>query len=59
MAYIYTADTDDVRSEGMSYGMMICVQMDKREEFNRLWKWAKTYMQSIQVESLKDILLGR
>ena len=45
MAYIYTADTDDVRSEGMSYGMMICVQMDKQEEFNRLWKWAKTHMQ--------------
>ena len=44
MAYIYTADTNDVRSEGMSYGMMICVQMDKQEEFNRLWKWAKTYM---------------
>lgn len=45
MAYIYTADTNDVRSEGMSYGMMICVQMNKQEEFNRLWKWAKTYMQ--------------
>ena len=45
MAYIYTADTDDVRSEGMSYGMMICVQMDKQEEFNCLWNWAKTYMQ--------------
>lgn len=44
MAYIYTADTNDVRSEGMSYGMMICVQMDKQEEFDRLWKWAKTYM---------------
>ncbi len=45
MAYIYTADTDDVRSEGMSYGMMICVQMNKQEEFDRLWKWTKTYMQ--------------
>ena len=45
MAYIYTADTDDVRSEGMSYGMMICVQMDKQKEFDKLWKWAKTYMQ--------------
>lgn len=44
MAYIYTADTNDVRSEGMSYGMMICVQMDKQEEFDRLWKWATTYM---------------
>lgn len=44
MAYIYTADTNDVRSEGMSYGMMICVQMDKQKEFNRLWKWAVTHM---------------
>lgn len=44
MSYIYTADTNDVRSEGMSYGMMICVQMDKQEEFDRLWKWAKTNM---------------
>ena len=50
MAYIYTADTDDVRSEGMSYGMMICVQMDKQEEFNKLWKWAKTYMQHTEGE---------
>jgi endo-1,4-beta-D-glucanase Y len=45
MAYIYTADTNDVRSEGMSYGMMICVQLDKKAEFDRLWKFAKTYMQ--------------
>ena len=34
----------DARTEGMSYGMMMCVQMDKKEEFDRLWKWAKTYM---------------
>lgn len=45
MAYILDTGNDDVRSEGMSYGMMICVQMDKQEEFNRLWKWTKTYMQ--------------
>jgi len=44
MAYIYTADTDDVRSEGMSYGMMMCVQMDDQVRFNKLWKWSKTYM---------------
>ena len=44
MAYIYDTGNDDVRSEGMSYGMMIAVQMDKKEEFDRLWKWAKTYM---------------
>jgi oligosaccharide reducing-end xylanase len=44
MAYIEDIGNGDVRSEGMSYGMMITVQMDKQEEFNRLWKWAKTYM---------------
>lgn len=44
MAYIEDIGNGDVRSEGMSYGMMIAVQLDKQEEFNRLWKWAKTYM---------------
>lgn len=31
MAYIYTADTDDVRSEGMSYGMMIWCSDEQKE----------------------------
>ncbi|OPZ83992.1 MAG: Reducing end xylose-releasing exo-oligoxylanase [Firmicutes bacterium ADurb.Bin419] len=44
MAYIKDIGNGDVRSEGMSYGMMICVQMDKQKEFNMLWKWAKEYM---------------
>src|SRR5688572_23755094 len=44
MAYILDVGNGDVRSEGMSYGMMIAVQMDKQEEFNRLWKWAMTHM---------------
>ena len=44
MAYIMDIGNGDVRSEGMSYGMMIAVQMNKKEEFDRLWKWAKTYM---------------
>jgi len=44
MAYIVDIGNSDVRSEGMSYGMMIAVQLDKQEEFDRLWKWAKTYM---------------
>lgn len=44
MAYILDVNNGDVRSEGISYGMMIAVQMDKQEEFNRIWKWAKTYM---------------
>jgi oligosaccharide reducing-end xylanase len=45
MAYIKDVGNGDVRSEGMSYGMMIAVQMGRREEFDRLWKWAKTHMQ--------------
>lgn len=44
MAYITDIGNGDVRTEGMSYGMMIAVQLDKQEEFNRLWKWTKTYM---------------
>lgn len=45
MAYIFDTGNDDVRSEGMSYGMMLCVQLNKQKEFNKLWKWAKTNMQ--------------
>lgn len=45
MAYIEDIANKDVRTEGMSYGMMIAVQMDRKDVFDRLWKWAKTYMQ--------------
>jgi oligosaccharide reducing-end xylanase len=44
MAYITDVANADVRSEGMSYGMMLAVQLDKKEEFDKLWKWAYTYM---------------
>jgi len=44
MAYISDIANEDVRSEGMSYGMMIAVQLNKKEEFDLLWKWTKTYM---------------
>src|SRR5262245_52745701 len=44
-AFIWAADSDDVRSEGMSYGMMIAVQMNLQTQFDRLWKFAKTNMQ--------------
>jgi len=45
MAYILDVANNDVRSEGMSYGLMICVQLNKQAEFNKLWRWTKTYMQ--------------
>jgi oligosaccharide reducing-end xylanase len=44
MAYIADIGNGDVRSEGISYGMMIAVQLDKRREFDRLWKWANVHM---------------
>ena len=45
MAFIWAADSNDIRSEGMSYGMMIAVQTNLQAQFDKLWKFAKTYMQ--------------
>lgn len=44
MGYIVDTGNNDARTEGMSYGMMMCVQMDRKEEFDRIWKWTRTYM---------------
>ncbi|MBR3524730.1 MAG: xylanase [Lachnospiraceae bacterium] len=34
----------DARTEGMSYGMMMCVQMDRKDLFDKLWQFSKRYM---------------
>lgn len=39
-AYIQDILHGDVRSEGVGLGMMIAVQLDRREEFDRLWRFA-------------------
>ncbi len=44
-AFIWAPDSEDVRSEGMSYGMMIAVQVGLREHFDRLWRFAEQHMQ--------------
>lgn len=44
-AYIRDILHNEVRTEGMGLGMMIAVQLDKREEFDRLWRYAKSEMQ--------------
>ena len=44
LGYITDWANNDARSEGMSYGMMIAVQMDKKREFDALWNWSNTYM---------------
>ncbi|SFL52326.1 oligosaccharide reducing-end xylanase [Gracilibacillus orientalis] len=44
LAYMLDTGNDDVRTEGMSYGMMMAVQMNDKDIFDRLWKWSMTYM---------------
>mgnify|MGYP000278749059 CR=1 FL=1 len=43
-AYIADVGNGDVRSEGMSYGMMISVQLDRHDDFDQLWKWVQRHM---------------
>jgi len=35
---------NDARTEGMSYGMMMCVQMDRKDIFDKLWMFSERYM---------------
>ena len=44
MAYMTDIKHNDVRTEGMSYGMIICAQLDKQAEFNALWNWSLNYL---------------
>jgi len=44
LMYVTDWANHDVRTEGMSYGMMIAVQLNKKADFDALWNWAKTYM---------------
>src|ERR1700727_3273447 len=46
LSYVTDWANHDVRTEGMSYGMMIAVQMNKKDDFDSLWNWTKTYMYS-------------
>ena len=43
-SYVEDINNNDVRSEGMSYGMMVAVQLDKQTEFDRIWSWVKNHM---------------
>jgi oligosaccharide reducing-end xylanase len=44
LAYVTDWANNDARTEGMSYGMMIAVQLGKKREFDALWNWSRTYM---------------
>lgn len=45
MAYVSDLKNRDARTEGLSYGLMVAVQLDKKEVFDRLWRWTRHYMQ--------------
>ena len=44
MGYMLDTGNNDARTEGMSYGMMMAVQMGRKDIFDQLWLFSKTYM---------------
>lgn len=44
LMYVTDWANHDVRTEGMSYGMIITVELNRKAEFDAIWNWAKTYM---------------
>lgn len=48
MAYLSDLKNKDARTEGLSYGMMIAVQLDKKDVFDRVWRWSKKNLQHQQ-----------
>ncbi len=44
-AYIHDVLHDDIRTEGSGIGMIITVELGKKEEFDRLWTYAKASLQ--------------
>lgn len=45
MAYVSDVKNKDARTEGLSYGMMIAVQLNKKDVFDKIWRWSKKYLQ--------------
>lgn len=46
MSYIVDIGHDDIRSEGMSYGMYICALTNHEKQFDKLWNFTKRYMRN-------------
>ena len=45
LAYVSDLKNNDARTEGLSYGMMVAVQLNKKDVFDRIWRWTKKYLQ--------------
>lgn len=50
-AYIRDILHDDIRTEGMGLGMMITLQLNRREEFDRLWRYSRDQLQFMSGEN--------
>ncbi len=46
MAYIIDIGHDDIRSEGMSYGMFIAALTDHEATFDKLWNFSKRFVRN-------------
>lgn len=44
LAYVSDVPHNDIRSEGMSYGMMIAVQLNRKDVFDAIWNYAMSKM---------------
>ncbi|HXB91090.1 MAG TPA: glycosyl hydrolase family 8, partial [Puia sp.] len=44
LAYVSDVPHHDIRSEGMSYGMMIAVQLNRKDVFDAIWNYALSKM---------------
>jgi oligosaccharide reducing-end xylanase len=45
MAYVSDIKNNDARTEGLSYGLMVAVQLNKKQVFDRIWRWSRKYTQ--------------
>ncbi|MCT2537027.1 glycosyl hydrolase family 8 [Aquibacillus koreensis] len=51
LGYMVDTGNIDVRTEGQSYGMMMAVQMDNKDVFDRIWRWTYKYMYMTEGEN--------
>jgi oligosaccharide reducing-end xylanase len=45
MGYVLDIKNKDARTEGLSYGLMVAVQLNKKDVFDRIWRWTNKYLQ--------------
>jgi len=45
MGYVADIKNKDARTEGLSYGLMVAVQLNKKDVFDRIWRWTNKYLQ--------------